>query len=255
MPHRFFVTPDVLSDGVPGAEVRLTGATAHQLVNVLRLRPSERIVLLDGAGWEYEVELTALNREAVTGRVARRALATGEPRLKLTLYQGLPRGAKFELVLQKGTEIGISAFVPLVTRRSVVSSLAAASELKLDRWHRILTEAAEQAGRARVPALGAPVLFQQACEAVTGLSLMPWEGERRRALRTVIEEQFGGRASAAPFSVNLFIGPEGGFEPDEVEQARGYGILPVSLGPRILRTETAGLAAAAALLYESGDFG
>jgi len=252
--HRFFVAPDVLGDGAVGGDVRLTGPTAHQIAHVLRLRPGAAVTLLDGAGWACEVKLTEVGRDQVRAEIAARRLAGGEPRLKVTLYQGLARATKLELVLQKGTEVGVSAFVPMVTRRSVVSSLAEASGLKLERWRRILTEAAEQSGRGRVPHLAAPVLFEHACEQVTGLSLIPWEGERRRGLREVVRERFAG-AAGGPFGINLFVGPEGGFDPAEVELARGYGVIPVSLGPRILRTETAGIVGAAALLWESGDLG
>lgn len=252
--HRFFVAPEALGDGAVGGAVRLAGDQAHQIANVLRLHPGERVRLLDDAGWEYTVELTEVGRAGVVGRIERRSLATGEPRLKITLYQGLPRTGKFELVLQKCTELGVCAFVPLVTRRSVVSTLAAAQGLKLERWRRILVEAAEQSGRGRVPALAPPMLFEHACERAAGLSLLLWEGERERGLRGAVAQGFAA-AGGLPLGVNLFVGPEGGFEPREVETARGYGILPVGLGPRILRTETAGLAAAAALLWASGDFG
>src|SRR5439155_15020316 len=104
--------PETVGEARVGEEVRLGGPAAHQLTNVLRLRPGERISLLDGAGWEYEVELSALERSAVRGVIVRRALAGGEPRLKVTIYQGLTRANRFEWVLQTGTELGVSAFVP-----------------------------------------------------------------------------------------------------------------------------------------------
>jgi 16S rRNA (uracil1498-N3)-methyltransferase len=257
--HSFFVDPDVIRAGTASID----GDQAHQISQVLRLRPGEYIGLLDDSGWQYEVVVESTGRQ-VTGRVIGRSLVATEPRTKITLYQGLIRGPRFDLVLQKCTEIGVVAFVPTICDRSVVAHFATEKGGKQDRWHRIVTEAAEQSGRGKRPIIRPAMLFQQACEHVRGLALIPWEGEDALGLREVLREGIHATdrdyvesaprsVGQRPFSVSLFIGPEGGFTPEEVATARGYGIVPVSLGPRILRAETAAIVASSIALAEFGD--
>jgi len=251
--HRFFVPADCLKANL----VTLGGPLAHQIAHVLRLRPGERITLLDNTGWAYEVELSKVTAQQAAGEVRRKTLATGEPRTKITLYQALLKGDHFEFVLQKGTELGIVDFVPLISERCVVAHLDQASA-KATRWQRIILEAAEQSGRGRLPVLRPANLFAPACEQAgrRSLSLIPWEGEKATSLRDVLgQRKEAGKSppTPRPFAINLFIGPEGGFSTGEIVQARGYGLLPVTLGARLLRAETAGLVAAAAIFYELGD--
>jgi 16S rRNA (uracil1498-N3)-methyltransferase len=253
--HRFFVSPDQLEDD----KVTITGPAAHQIRNVLRLSPGAAIVVLDNSGWEREAEIVEVGQEQVAGRVLSKTLATGEPRTKVSLYQGVLKGSHFELVLQKGTELGIVEFVPLISQRCVIASLDDVNK-KRDRWQRIVQEAAEQSRRGRLPRLQSAMLFPQACERAKrtgGLSLMPWEEEKKVSLKVVFGRETKGKKSLSfpsrPFSINLFIGPEGGFTSEEVTLAQRYGIVPITLGPRILRAETAGLVATAAILYELGD--
>lgn len=258
--HRFFVSPDQLEDD----KVTITGPAAHQIKNVLRLATGDAIVILDNAGWEREVEIFEVGRDQVIGRVLNKTLATGEPRTKVSLFQGVLKGSHFELVLQKGTELGIVEFVPLISQRCVIASLDDVNKKK-SRWQRIVREAAEQSRRGRLPNLQPAMFFSQACERAKrtgGLSLMPWEEEKRVNLKLVFgreEKKAKGKMAPSfpprPFSINLFIGPEGGFAFEEVLLAQRYGIVPISLGPRILRAETAGLVATAAILYELGDLG
>ncbi len=256
--HRFFVSPDQLE----GDKVTITGPAVHHIRDVLRLRPGVSIVVLDNSGWEREAEIVEVGRERVVSRVLSRTLATGEPRTKVSLYQGVLKGSHFELVLQKGTELGIVEFVPLISQRCVIASLDDVNK-KGERWRRIVREAAEQSRRGRLPNLQSAMLFSQACERAKrtgGLSLMPWEEEERVNLKLVFgrgEKKSKGRKTPSfpsrPFSISLFIGPEGGFTFEEVILAQRYGIVPITLGPRILRAETAGLVATAAILYELGD--
>jgi 16S rRNA (uracil1498-N3)-methyltransferase len=248
--HRFFAPPDWLEEN----RVTIVGSLVHQIRNVLRLGPGDHIVILDNSGWEREVEIARVGKEHVLGQVVDKRLASSEPRTKITLYQSVLKGKRFEFTLQKGTELGIVEFVPLISDRCVIASLDDVDK-KRERWQRIILEAAEQSRRGRLPRLRPAMLFRPACEDARrgGLSLIPWEEahdmmEGATSLRSVLrgEEQ-------PPFSVNLFIGPEGGFTPDEVELAQQYGLIPISLGPRILRAETAGLVATAAILYGLGD--
>jgi 16S rRNA (uracil1498-N3)-methyltransferase len=252
--HRFFVPPS----WIRGDRVTVEGPQAHQIRNVLRMRPGDKVVLLDNSGWEIETELQVVESQEVAGTVVCRRLSTGEPRTKISLYQSVLKSKGFEVVLQKGTELGIVEFVPVISERCVVSDLEPMDK-KRTRWEAIIKEAAEQSRRGRKPSLRTSTLFPQACDHArqTGaLSLIFWEEQGPTALRSLLRMAPPGREKRwPPFSINLFIGPEGGFEPDEVTLAKRYGVLPVSMGPRILRAETAGLVAAAAILYELGDLG
>ncbi len=241
--NRFFVEPSVLA-ATP--QVLLEGEIAHQLTRVLRLVAGGQIVLLDGQGTEYEVELTEVRRqgktEAVAGRITGQRAAGGEPRLRITLYQALLKGEKFDWVLQKGTEIGLAAFVPILTERCVGQGFRA------DRGRRIIREAAEQSRRGLLPDLAdqplrlADALAQIKEQGQTGL--IAWEEEHHRSLKDL---------PPGLERLALLIGPEGGFSQAEARQAQAAGVEAVSLGPRILRAETAGLVAAALSLYQSGD--
>lgn len=258
--YRFFVSPNQLE----GNKVTFTGPAVHHIRNVLRLGPGDSIVVLDNSGWEREAEIVEVDQGQVVGRILSKTLATGEPRTKVSLYQGMLKGGHFEFVLQKGTELGIVEFVPVVTQRCIIAGLDEVNK-KMDRWERIVQEAAEQSRRGRLPRLESAMIFPRACERAKrtgGLSLMPWEEEERINLKLVFGKgEKETRKSDArsfpykPFSVNLFIGPEGGFAFEEVILAQQYGIVPITLGPRILRAETAGLVVAAAILYELGDLG
>ena len=141
----------------------------------------------------------------------------GEPRLRLTLYQALIKAPRFDWVLEKGTEVGVSSFVPVVSSRSVVRP-AEASASRLERWRRIVTEAAEQSGRSRVPQVSPPVAFADAVASAPGLRLLPWENEANATLREALA------AERPPEAISLFIGPEGGFPMEEVEMARRQGV-------------------------------
>jgi len=214
--------------------------------------PGESIIVLDDSGWETEVKLTEVSGDYTEGEVLRRSLALGEPKVKVTIYQGLLKADKFEYILQKGTELGMTAFVPLITKRCVVNNLDAEGS-KFHRWQQIIREAAEQSGRGRLPRLLPATLFESACENVSGLAVMPWEGEKRRSIRQTLSQAFQSKGEEKPFQVNLFLGPEGGFTNEEVDIARGHGFKIVSLGPRILRSDTAATACATIVLYEAGE--
>ena len=248
--HRFFV--DMPLAGSEGQEIALPAAVARQVGRVLRLRPGATIELLDGEGSAFPVELTSLGADLAVGRVGVARVVETEPRLAITLYAAPLKGDHWGYTLQKGTEIGAAAFVPILTERTVAGG--GASEAKLERWRRIAREAAEQTGRGKVPRVAAPLLFAEACAhaAVAGPALIPWEEERGpgRGLRAAVE---GLRSAGTLTSLSLFIGPEGGFTPEEIDLARGHGIVPVTLGRRILRAETAAAVATTLALAALGE--
>jgi len=243
--HRFFVPAECIRRET----VAMKGNTVHQIRDVLRLQKGDRIAVLDNSGWEYEVALVQISKELVEGRMCgKRNVA--EPLIEINLYQALLKGTKFEIVLQKCTEVGVSGFVPLVCERCVARY---PSERRMQRWRRIIVEAAEQSGRGRLPRLEPPIPFQQACKSLEGASLMAQVEGMVPGLRSMLRSEPFTTVRNGSATINLFVGPEGGFLPKEVELASRCGAIPVSLGARVLRAETAGLVAATAILYESGD--
>ncbi|MEA4908945.1 MAG: 16S rRNA (uracil(1498)-N(3))-methyltransferase [Chloroflexi bacterium] len=244
--HRFFLPPEAI-----GAErVRFPEETARQIRRVLRLRPGQQVVVLDGGGREFVVELDEVTAGAVSGQVRAQAAAGGEPAVQLVLYLCLTQREKFEWMLQKCTELGAAAFVPVLSSRALVQA-AGEAEHKRTRWQRILQEAAEQSGRGRVPQLY-PALSYADALADAGqhpARLILWEEERAHALQTAL------RGLAGLPRLAVLIGPEGGLSPAEVDQAQAAGFTAVTLGRRILRMETAAMAATALILYEWGEMG
>jgi 16S rRNA (uracil1498-N3)-methyltransferase len=173
--HHFFLPPDQFRTDT----ISFPPDTARQMALVLRLQPGERVIALDGLGMEYEVELLQVGRAGVQGRVMDRRPARGEPAARITLYLALTQREKFEWMLQKCTEIGAAAFVPVITSRSLVQERGDAAK-KLERWGRIVREAAEQSQRGIVPEVRAPVKFEAALREGLAyhLRLIPWEGEQ-----------------------------------------------------------------------------
>ncbi len=244
--NRFFVP----ASSFEGELVRLSREQAHQVRQVLRLGAGDTVVVLDDRRAEYEVTLTAVSPKEAVGRVVSTRPATGEPKVQLTLLQSLLIREKFEWVLQKATEVGVAQIVPVLTARGLVRTKQI-EDNKLDRWQRILTEAAEQAHRGRIPRLEPIVPFADVFSRFVGfdrfLIAAPSETvSPREALHGI------GRPDPA---IALLIGPEGGFTDEEVALARDKGARAVGLGPRILRTETAAIVASALILYELGEMG
>jgi 16S rRNA (uracil1498-N3)-methyltransferase len=285
--YRFFVD----TGAIHGRDVLIEDSElAHQIGTVLRLRPGEKITLLDNSGWQHVVALHTVERGRVAGTVERKELAGSEPRTKITLYIALMRPERFEWVLQKGTELGVSSFVPLICERSTIADADELSTNKLERWNRIMREAAEQSRRGKLPRLAPALFLPAACDQAVqrGTALLLWEGGGVPSLRSVLQKAEGHAqgdketrrqgdkgqqdfsvspspllpfspspsspaSPAHPFSVALFSGPEGGFSTGEYETALRYDMIAVTLGPRTLRAETAPIAATAAILYEMGD--
>lgn len=243
--HRFFLLDTPLQIGHP---VDLA-PIAHQLRNVLRLNVGTHIVLLDGHGAAYGAEITVLEKQSAAGVVLEEQSVTREPTVHLALYQCSLKADKFEWVLQKGTELGVSCFVPVISERSIVRPAAALLK-KYARWQQIVQEAAEQSGRTRLPQLHPPLTWREATDHGQGLRYMPWEesaiGSDALGLGQAVEN--AQTPSGTPKSVNLLLGPEGGISADEAAEAVSQGWQPVSLGPRILRAETAALAAITILM-------
>jgi 16S rRNA (uracil1498-N3)-methyltransferase len=236
--HRFFVTH------IDGEVVRFPEEKARQIRSVLRMQAGDHVMVLDDSGWEFEATLTQVDKRGVMGEVIAKRPSLTEPSIQLTLCQALLKRDNFEWVLQKGTEIGVTRFIPLITERTVTVFKAN----KLTRWRHIIMEAAEQSQRGRLPELTLPMKLEDALIQVSAadMGILPWE----RADTLSIAERVG---TEAPSHLFLFIGPEGGFSAAEVENGRLHNIVPVTLGKRILRAETAAIVAATLALQVTGQ--
>jgi 16S rRNA (uracil1498-N3)-methyltransferase len=245
--NRFFIP----ASSFAGEQVRLSREQAYQIAHVLRLKVGDTVTVLDGRGQEYDVTLTAVSSSETVGQIAGQRRAAGEPGVEVTLFQSLLARDKFEWVLQKATEVGVAQVVPVLTERSLVRVKRQESS-KLDRWRRILTEAAEQSHRGRIPRLEQVCTFPEAIARLRDFDrcLIAAPFHEAAALRSTLRGLAGPEASIA-----LLVGPEGGFTPAELTLARTRGAVPISLGPRVLRTETAAVVAAALVLYELGEMG
>jgi len=242
---RFFVRPEQIT----GSSVSLDADDAHHLRVVLKAAAGASLVVLDGSGREWAGVLTELGKTRAVANLSEPTSPNTETRTRITVAQGLPKIAdKMESVLQHGTEIGVAAFWGMETARSQTHLTGERQAKRLTRWQGIVKTAAEQSRRTLLPDVQARHTFADVCHAAPefDLSLVAWEGETEHTLRGVLE------LKPSPKSVLIVIGPEGGFTDKEAEAARRAGLQTVSLGPRILRTETAALALAAQIIYALG---
>jgi 16S rRNA (uracil1498-N3)-methyltransferase len=244
---RFFVSPEQIKDD----HIIITGPDVNHIARVLRLGAGDRITVLDGRGALYEAVIERAGKDEVLCAIEKRSKVDSASSLRLTLVQGIPKGDKMDLIVQKGAELGVSRVIPLISQRVVVKLEGDKSGKKRERWQRIALEAAKQCRRPDIPEVEEPAGWDQVLANLPGeaLALMPWEEENALSLREVL------MGNTPKEDVFVFIGPEGGFTAGEVERARARGVRPVTLGPRILRTETAGLAVVAIILYQWGDLG
>jgi 16S rRNA (uracil1498-N3)-methyltransferase len=251
--HRFFIeTGDFTKPNL-----KIYGSVARQITRVLRLKVGDNIVLLDNVGWEYTVAVEDVTASEVSCRVLDRHLGDGEPSIKLTLCQALLKGGKLETVWQKGTELGISTFIPMVSSRTVNRGNGNSTDSKHERWRKVISEAAEQSGRSLIPNICPIESFQEAIVKSAGARLVAWEEEAfqvngGQSLKAYLLDNID---KITRDGLSIFVGPEGGFDRDEIEHAWELGVASVSLGRRILRAETAGLAMAAAVMYQLGELG
>lgn len=250
--HRFFVPGENIREG---KVLVLAGSDIHHLTRVLRLGVGDRFVAVVPGDREYTAEIYLSGRTSVAGRIIAERRPDVEPAVNVTLVQGMPKGEKLDQVVQKCAELGVGRIIPLRSERAVARPDYRRAAGRLDRWQRIAREAAEQSGRLAIPQVLPPADWGEALEHCAGsdLILLAWEGEKTRALRDALRDPLC--AGKPVRSVAIIVGPEGGFTAAEVDGAVKGGAVAVSLGPRILRTETAGPALLAMVLYELGDLG
>lgn len=228
-----------------GAELSLPPSGAQHLTRVLRLREGAALSVFDGEGQEFRAEISHIQGSAVQVRLTAALPTTSESPLQITLVQGVSRGERMDWTLQKATELGIAAIIPVITSRSVVRLDARQAQKKQEHWRAVVTSACEQCGRARIPTVAEPQTLREFL--TTG---------RKEGLRLVLSPSAPASLaglSSMPGRAQILIGPEGGLDDDEILAARDAGFMPVRLGPRVLRTETAAVVALSVLQGLWGD--
>ncbi|SFJ09285.1 16S rRNA (uracil(1498)-N(3))-methyltransferase [Thermoflavimicrobium dichotomicum] len=242
--QRYFVSPKQIS----GNQIQITGDDVHHIKTVMRNRIGDRFICCDGHGLDYFVEITEIHSQYIECRVLETAPSKGEPVSQITIAQSLPKGDKFETILQKGTEIGAARFLPFTSLRTIVKLDDKKGQKKLERWKRIVKEAAEQSHRGCIPEVFQPIHWKELLKEIekAELALIAYEkGGEPLTHVTMSEAQ----------QILLIIGPEGGFSEQEIEEAKAAGALPITLGTRILRTETASLVALSCILFAKRELG
>jgi len=229
-----------------GTELALPERAANHLVRVLRLREGDPCVLFNGDGHDYPARLVAIGKRQTRVEVLAREPVDNESPLRIVLLQGIARGEKMDLILQKATELGVAEIVPVAGERTEVRLDAERAEKRVAHWRNVVESACEQSGRARVPVLQAPASLEAAAQALQGEGL-------RLVLDPQGEHRLEGLPSPPGSSAWIAIGPEGGWSPRDRTILQAAGFTGLRLGPRVLRTETAGLAAIAALQARFGD--
>lgn len=240
--HHFFVTPEQVQEDT----IKITGSDVNHMKNVLRMKNGEQVQISDGNNRKFLCEIMSMASEEICLRIKEELRADTELPSRIYLFQGLPKSDKMELIVQKAVELGVFAVIPVATKRAVVKLDDKKAGKKIERWNSIAESAAKQSGRSLVPEVMQVMSYKEALQYAKDLDvvLIPYElAEGMSETKTMIENICPGQ------SVGIFIGPEGGFEVEEVEYATLQGAKPITLGKRILRTETAGLTTLSILMY------
>jgi len=245
--RRFFIDENAIIDN----SAVIAGNLFCHMTRVLRLKIGTRVLLSDGIGRRHVGVIDSIGKENLVIRLEESSLEPERPAGPLiTLYQGLPKGSKMEFILQKCTELGVDALIPFVASRSIAQLPQDRGADRLGRWRRIVAEAARQSNRTSIPELLPAMDFSELlASADQTVKLLLWEEEKSNRLKSVLG------SLPLPESVAIMVGPEGGLSKDEVAAATRAGFIPVTLGARILRTETAGIALLAVLQFYWGDMG
>ena len=245
--RRFILDKKEIGD----TEAIITGPLYRHMVKVLRMKPGADVILADGEGGEYKGIVESIDATSLRIKVSEQKPTGNEnPGPKITIYQGLPKGGKLDYIIQKCTELGVTAMVPFAASRSIVRMSNERKAERVERWQKIAVEAARQSRRTKAPQISfAADLYHLLKKADHTVKLLLWEEEKANLLRETLA------GLPVPDDVGVLIGPEGGFSSDEVAAASSAGFIPVSLGRRVVRTETAGVMILAILQFYWGDLG
>lgn len=244
---RFFVPSENIRNNI----LTITGSDINHIKNVIRKNTRDELICFDSSGNEYICIIKEFLQGAILLEVKGTKQLETESNINITLGQCLPKSSKMDEIIQKSTELGVSEIFPILSERSV------AKGEKTERWQKIAKEASEQSGRYIVPRINPLVTFDDYIGAycntplpiITPVRIIAWEGESGNSLKSVLHGRDNPRV-VPTLSISIIIGPEGGFSSNEIDKARSHGFIPVSLGKRILRTETAGPAMIAMIMYE-----
>lgn len=236
---KFFTKPDYID----GSELKIVGEDVSHISKVLRMSAGDNIIVCDGEGNDYDAVIKSISKTEVVAEITGKYVCDAEPCVDVTLYQALPKQGKMEYIIQKNTELGVNRIVPVYTKRCVVKPSD-----KTERWSKVAESAAKQCGRGIIPQVMPVISFDEAVKQMKeyDLALMPYECEDECGLKKVLQ-------SSKYKNVSVFIGPEGGFDLKEVEAAINSGVKTVTLGKRILRTETAASAVLPIIMYENDE--
>ena len=243
--HHFFADPSLVAEDT----VTITGPDVNHMKNVLRMKPGEALLVSDGTGNDYQCEIERLEADRAVVRICQAFCSQMELPSRIWLFQGLPKADKLEFTIQKAVELGAEAVVPVATKNAVVRLDEKKAQSKRKRWQSIAESAAKQSKRSRIPSVETVMSLKEAFgfikEQGFDLCLIPYEqAQGMETMKEALAQVSSGQ------SIAVFIGPEGGFDESEIKLALEHGVRPVSLGKRILRTETAGLAILSALMMK-----
>jgi 16S rRNA (uracil1498-N3)-methyltransferase len=239
----------IQSKSIQNDRIDLTGELAHHLRDVLRCRPGEIVSLVDEKQVQYRAALDQVNKKQVVAKILRKDESPGRPARSVTLAQAILKGKKMDWVIQKSAELGVTTLIPVVTERTIARPKSERESHQTERWQAIAQEAAQQCGRLDIPSVQSTVTLDSLLKnpPESSLKLVLWEAEQKLSLKSALRNL----KERTPISV--LIGPEGGFPLREIEKAREAGWVTVSLGPRIVRAETAGMAVLAIIEYELNE--
>lgn len=241
--HHFFVSREEIGEEY----ITITGTDVNHIRNVLRMKPGEEVLISDGYGKDYSCEITSLSEGEVVAKIIDDSYEGAEPESEFYLFQGLPKSDKMELIVQKAVELGVKEVIPVATKRAVVKLDEKKAAKKIERWQSIAESAAKQSRRGIIPKINHVMTFKEALDYAQGFdkNIIPYENfkDMTETKKVLKEISYG-------MKIGIFIGPEGGFDETEVAQALQKSVAPISLGKRILRTETAGLAILSVLMFQ-----
>lgn len=243
---RFFAERENIKD----TYIIIDNEDVNHISRVLRLGEGDEITVCDGQGFDYKALIREINSKQIVCDILEKNKSNTEPNIEVILFQGLPKASKMDYIIQKTTELGISKIVPCALSRCVVKlENKKAESKKTERWQKIAQAAAKQSGRGIVPEISMPVSLSEALEQLKkcDICFVPYECEEINTLKRVLT------SVKEPKTVGFIVGPEGGFDPAEIEKISEAGINTITLGKRILRTETAGEAVLSMIMYEIGD--
>ena len=243
---KFFVEPSKVN----GDLVTIDTSDVLHITKVLRLNIGDSVTVSDSTSTDYECEITEISKDSVLLRVLSKKNLDTESNIEITVFQALPKASKMEYIIQKNTELGVVKFVPVSLSRCVVKLDKKEADKKVSRWQKISDEAAKQSGRGILPEVSGVLNLKSAIDDMkkADLFFVPYESEDNNTLKPLLKGK-------SPKTISYLIGPEGGFSPEEIDYIKDNQVPVITLGKRILRTETASIAVTSMLMYEIGDMG